>query len=253
MRPLAVLVVLLLCAALPGALSADGTTLYVNRFVVAGPGDVRLGDLVRTTGSVSAQAQEALSRSIAAAGNSLIYVPTDAYQADIDSAFGTGAIVVGRRTMVIPQGSGLETQTWLLDRLIDWMLAQGLLSSTTAEIAVTQVSARGAPPQEGSPFVQCTRTTTGAEVTFSLTGAAGGSVSGRLSLASVPPADAVLGVKQGAPVDVVFHKGLITISMPGKALGTAAAGQRVTVSVAESQRSFSGVVVDGKAVSVDLP
>jgi hypothetical protein len=253
MRPLSLLTVLMLSALIPGALFADGTTLYVHRFLVAGPGDVTLGDLVRTSGATSAQAQEALSRSIAVAGGSLIYVPTDAYRADIDSAFGPGAIVVGRRTTVIPRGSGLETQTWLVDRLIDSLETQGLLASGISEIAVSQVTAKGAPPQDGAPFIQVARNATGAEVTFSLTGSGGGSVSGRLSLASVPPAAAATMLRQGSPVDVVFHKGVITIQMPGRALGTAAVGQSVTVSVAESQKSFTGVVVDGKAVEVDLP
>jgi hypothetical protein len=183
----------------------------------------------------------------------LIYVPTDAYRTDIDSAFGPGAIVVGRRTTVIPQGSGLEKQTWLVDRLIDYMETLGLLASATTEIAVTQVSAKGNPPEEGTPIFQVIRSSTGAAVSFSLAGSGGGNVSGKVSLASVPQPAAAAVVRQGSPVDVVFHKGLITISMPGKALGTAAAGQRVNVSVSESQKSFNGVVVDGKAVEVDLP
>ena len=54
-------------------------------------------------------------------------------------------------------------------------------------------------------------------------------------------------------MQVIFHKGPITIEMPGKAIGNGAVGGKVGVYVADSQRSFIGRVVDGKAVEVELP
>jgi flagella basal body P-ring formation protein FlgA len=60
-------------------------------------------------------------------------------------------------------------------------------------------------------------------------------------------------VKSGTPVTVVFKKGLITIEMPGRTLGSASVGDPVSVMVSESQKTFSGQLMDGKAVQVDLP
>jgi hypothetical protein len=92
------------------------------------------------------------------------------------------------------------------------------------------------------------------EVSYSLTGSAGGTVSGRVSF-SAPAAGpgSEDGVRSGTPVDVIFHKGPITIEMPGKATATAAVGGRVGVYVADSRRNFIGRVVDAKAVEVELP
>jgi flagella basal body P-ring formation protein FlgA len=52
---------------------------------------------------------------------------------------------------------------------------------------------------------------------------------------------------------VVFRKGPITVEMPGKALATAAVGDAVSVVVADIQKTFTGRVLEGKAVQVDLP
>jgi len=253
------LLALLLVAALPGPLFADGTTLYVRRFLVAAPGDVSLGDVVRASGALSATAQEALSRSIVVAGANIVYVPADSYGAQVDAAFGPGAIVVGQRTIIVPRGSGLETQAWMVDRIVDTLQGQGVLGSSAAEMSVSQVTSHGNPPQDGIPTIQVTRSLTGGfDVVFSDTGSNGGSISGRLSVAAPAAAPAVTAdqtgaLRSGAPVTVVFHKGLITIQMPGRTLGTASRGERVTVSVTESPKNFSGVLIDGSSVEVDLP
>ena len=52
---------------------------------------------------------------------------------------------------------------------------------------------------------------------------------------------------------MVFRKGPITVEMPGKALASAAVGESVSVYIADSQKTFTGRVTDGKAVQVDLP
>ena len=85
-----------------------------------------------------------------------------------------------------------------------------------------------------------------------MVGAAGSSVTGKISLAAAAT-DPGSDVKPGTVVKVIFHKGPITIEMPGKAMGSASTGESVSVYVADSQKSFMGTVVDGKAVKVDLP
>jgi hypothetical protein len=237
------------------AAAAEGTTIYVTRIVAADPGSVALGDLVRVSGPVGAAAQEALAQGVAAAGAGLLYVPTDAYRARLDAAFGADAIVVGSRSMVVPRGSALETQAGFLDKLADWLTAQGLVGNAPTEILVSSLSVRGTPPADGTPSFQVhAGTSGGTEVSFSLLGLTGGSMVGRLSISgSALPLALSSGVKSGTPVSVVFRKGVITIEMPGKATGSAAVGQKVGVSIAESQRAFTGTVMDGKAVQVDLP
>ena len=77
-------------------------------------------------------------------------------------------------------------------------------------------------------------------------------MAGRLTLVA-PLGAATAAVRSGTPVNVIFKKGLITIEMPGKTLGSASVGDPVSVLVAESQKTFSGQLLDGKAVEVDLP
>jgi flagella basal body P-ring formation protein FlgA len=52
---------------------------------------------------------------------------------------------------------------------------------------------------------------------------------------------------------VVFRKGPITVEVPGKTLGASSVGDVVNVSIAESQKTFTGRVTDERAVQVDLP
>jgi hypothetical protein len=233
---------------------AGGATLYVNRTVVAAPGDIGLGMLVRAAGPLTPAAQEGLARSVTVLGDAVQYLPVSLYMPQLETAFGTDAIIVGSRTILIPRGTSAEGESYLLDRLGDFLAAQGLVDDGKVDLAFTQISLKGSPPQDGIPSCQVTRTSRAIEVSFLLTGSGGNSVSGRVTL---PPASAgqdfQRGVKSSAPVRVVFRKGPITVEMPGKALGSAAVGESVSVFIADSQKTFTGRVTDGKAVQVDLP
>ena len=233
---------------------APGATLYVNRVVVAARGDVGLGTLVRTTGPLSPGAQEAMARSVTVLGETVQYVPISLYSEQLETAFGDDAIIVGSRTIIIPKGTSAEGESYLLDRLGDFLAAQGLVTDGKVEISFTQASLKGAPPQDGTPSCQVLKTSRGVEVSFLLIGSGGNAVSGRVMLPSAPAGtDYQRGVKSSAPVRVVFRKGPITVEMPGKALASASVGENVSVFVADSQKTFTGRVIEGKAVQVDLP
>jgi Chaperone for flagella basal body P-ring formation len=233
---------------------AQGVTVYVNKVVTAPQGDVSLGSLVRPSGPLSAVAQEALARSVTVLRSGVQLIPAAAYQEWIEHVFGTDAIIVGSRTVLIPKGSPAEGEPYLLDRLADYLVAQKLVGDGPVEMTFTQGSLAGTPPQDGSPSFQVTRSSRGVEVAFLLVGAGGGSVSGRVALPAVDPsAAAQAGVSSGTPVRVVFHKGPITVEVPGKALAAASAGDNVDVSITESRKTFNGRVIDAKVVQVDLP
>ncbi len=253
MRRLTARALLFMLALLPAAAAAaGGATFYVNRIVVAGPGDISMGDLVQVSGDVPPEGREALARSVAVMADRILCVPTSWYRPQLEAVFGRGAIIVGSRSTVIPRGGALEAQAYLVDRLIDWLQSQGLLLDARTEIAVTQLNVKGTPPQDGTPAFQALKGARGGtDITVSLSGAGGGSVSGRFFIAAAPPGTD--GVKPGTPVNVVFRKGLIEIEVPGKALTAASVGERLSVSITESQKSFSGQLIDGKAVEVDLP
>ena len=233
---------------------ADGATLYVNRIVVAAQGDIGLGMLVRAAGPLAPAAQEGLARSVTVLGEAVQYLPVSLYMPQLETAFGADAIIVGSRTILIPKGTPAEGESYVLDRLVDFLAAQGLVDDGKVDLTFTQVSLKGSPPQDGIPSCQVMRTSRGIEVAFLLTGTSGNSVSGRVTL---PPAsegpDRQHGVKSSAQVRVVFRKGPITVEMPGKALASAAVGESVSVYIADSQKTFTGRVTDGKAVQVDLP
>jgi hypothetical protein len=255
------LAVLLPCLVLGAALGAQGTprgaggaTLYVNRIVVAAPGDIGLSTLVHTAGPLSPAAQEGLARSVTTLGDAVQYLPVSLYMPQLETAFGTEAIIVGSRTILIPKGTPAEGESYLVDRLADFLAAQGLVDDGKVDLAFTLASLKGSPPQDGIPSCQVMRTSRGIEVSFLLTGSGGSSVSGRVTLPPAPAGpDRQRGVKSSAPVRVVFRKGPITVEMPGKALGSAAVGESVSVYIADSQKTFTGRVTDGKAVQVDLP
>ena len=143
-------VILLAALGLLPVFEASGVTLYVQRVVVEDPGDIRLGDLVQASGDVSPEAREALARSVATLSDRVLYIPIGWYRAQLDAAFGAGAILVGTRTMVIPRGSSLEGQTWLADRLADWIQSQGQGADVKTEISLGSVTARGTPPVDGT-------------------------------------------------------------------------------------------------------
>ena len=141
-----------------------------------------------------------------------------------------------------------------MDRLADYLDAQGLLGEGNVELALVQNQVKGTMPREGLPSFQLTRTPKGTcEIAFSLSGAGASSVSGRVSLPAVAPAASDDGVKAGNAVRVFFHRGLVTIEMPGKTLSSARVGGQVSVYMADSQKRFSGTLMEGKAVGVDLP
>ena len=200
------------------ALAAQGTTVYVNRIVTAEKGDVELGKVIRTSGPLTPQAQEALSRSVAVLGDAVQYVPASLHAPD------RGGLRRGLHHRRHPHDrdppeTSAEGEAYLLDKLADFLQGQGLVDENKVDIAFTQSSLRGAPPQDGIPSCQVMKTSRGVEVSFLLTGTNGSAVSGRVTL---PPAsegsDPLLGVKSSTPVRVVFRKGPITIEMPGRAL-----------------------------------
>jgi hypothetical protein len=246
------LLVLALLLASP-AVFAQGGALYVNRVVVADRGDVRLGDLVRPSGDLSAGEREALARSIGVLSDKPLFVPVSSYVSDLEAAFGTDAIIVGSRTLLIPKGTPMEQESYTLDRLVDFLQAQNILTDGKQELTLAQNIIKGAPLLDGTPAFQVQKTGRNqSEVSFSLAGSAGSTASGKVLIASVG-GDSIAEVKQGTPVNVIFRKGPITIEMPGKAMGSAVTGDSVTVTVVDSQKSFMGVLTDGKAVNVDLP
>jgi len=236
------------------AAEAGETTVYVQRVVVADPGDVSLGDLVQARGDIGPRGQEALAQSVVVLSDAVSYVPVALYLDRLETAFGTDAIVVGSRSLVIPRGAVPEGEGYLLDRLADYLSAQGVLGDRAAELRFTQNVVTGTPPRQGNPVFTLRRSFSGAvEVSFSLNGDPGNSVTGRI-VTSAPEGGggSPPGVTTGSPVQVVFHRGLVTIEMTGKSLGSAGAGERVSVSVPDSRRIFSGTVQDGKVVSVEL-
>ena len=239
---------LLMAAAAAAAVSADGVTVYVSRSIVAGPGDLSLGDLIYTSGSPTSAEREALARSLVVVSNRILFVPVTAYLPVLDGLFGDDAIIVGSRSLVIPRGLVPDAEIPLLDTVAESLQAQGLFADGITEIELTQNSARATIPAEGVPTVQIQTTVKGTtEAVFSLSG-----TTGKVSFVSTRN-DPGTSVKQGAAVQVIFRKGQISIEMPGTALATASAGEAVSVYVAESHKSFTGHVLDGKAVKVDLP
>jgi hypothetical protein len=250
MKTPAVMLALLLFAA---TVFGQGTTVYILRTVTAGPGDIRVGDILRTTAAPLPSATEALARSLAPVGDKILYVPSSLSTGLIAEAYGSDSIIVGSGTLVLPRGVLPEGEDYLMDRLGDFLCGQGLVGDGIAEITVLQNLVRRSLPRQGIPTFQVMRTSKGAcEITFTLGAGEGGSVSGRVSL---PAGDAVKDQRIGAgtSVNVIFRRGLVTIEMPGKALAMARVGERVSVSIAESRKSFSGRLLDGKAVEVELP
>jgi hypothetical protein len=237
------------------AAEARETTVYVQRVVIAEAGDVSLGDLVRTQGDIGPQGQETLAQSVAVLADAPFSIPASLYLDRLEAAFGNDAIVVGSRSLVIPRGTVPDGESFLLDRLADYLSSQGLLGDQKVELRFTQNLVTGTPPQQGSPVFTARKSMGGSvEVSFSLSGDPGNSVTGRVV---IPAAGGGLAasraLKTGAAVQVVFHKGLSTIEMPGRITGPVGVGERVSVYVPDSQRTFSGTVIDGKAVSVELP
>lgn len=173
---------LLLVAA---AACAQGAALYVSRVLIAAQGDVKLGDLVRTASDISAAERETLARSVAVLADQPLYLPIALYQADLEAAFGSDAIIVGSRTLVIPKGTPAEQESYTLDRLVDFLQAQGLLADDRLDLSLSQNLIKGNPLADGTPSFQVRKTAPGqTEVSFNLVGAAGSAVTGKISLAA---------------------------------------------------------------------
>ena len=245
---------------LAAAVDGQSATLYVNRLLVAEPGDIRLADLVNTSDEIPAAAQETLALSIAIVSDKVLYLPAALYVELLERAFGNGSIIVGSRTVVVPRGALPEGEAFIIDRLADFLDGQGLLGDGRMELAITYNQVRGTLPREGNPVFQIQKTAKGTrEVLFTLAGTGGSSVTGRVALSAAGAASVSgEGVKSGNPVRVFFRKGPITIEMPGTSRAAAAVGERVGVYVADGQKNFTGRVMDGKAmevkvVEVDLP
>jgi hypothetical protein len=235
-------------------LSAQGAVLYVNRAIVAAQGDIELGAIVYTSSPLSAQQTETMSRSVTILGESVQYLTTSLYMSELEKAFGEDAIIVGSRTVLIPKGSPAEGESYLVDRMGDFLKAQGLLEDSKVELSFSFSSLKGAAPHDGIPSIQAVKKNRGIELAFVLTDSQGNSAIGRATCASTPSGfDSHQAVELNSPVRVIFRKGPITVEVPGSALSDAAAGENVNVFIAESQKTFTGRVIDSKVVQVDIP
>jgi hypothetical protein len=277
----AILLMLLLAAAL---CDAAAVTLYVRRVVVAQPGGLTVGDLVQTSGEVSQELREALARSVAILSDRLLIIPSGLYSGLFEQSLGGGLILVGKRTLVVPQGSLADAALPLVDRLADYLENQGGIGRGRVELEVGQVSGlpAGMPPS-GLVFTTIRAERKAglfsgpAEFSFSYAGQNPGQLGGFIALkitqvetpapsapGSVSTGDGMVlgslagamagdaGVRENDPVSVFFRKGAITIEMPGRALQSAHLGEQAKVFIPESRLSFSGIVVGNKAVSVEI-
>jgi Chaperone for flagella basal body P-ring formation len=241
---------LLLLAAVAYA-QARGATIYIQRVLVADPGDIRL---VQTAGEAPVAAGETLALTVATVSRHLIYIPSRSYMDQVENVFGRDSIFVGSRTIVIPRGAVPEASIPLVDRLVDFLTANGVLAGDVADIDIRSIQSAGTLPQGAAPSFQMVRSSkTSVEVTFSAA-AEDDQSSGRILLGLKEDARAaVAGLRAGDSVQVIFHKGPITIEMQGKAQMAAAVGDTVSVLVTDSRRTFSGRLLAGKAVDVELP
>ena len=163
---------------------------------------------------------------------------------------------MGSRSLVAPRALVGEETLPLLDRLVDWMDAQGGFGRGAVELEILPEPDRSALPaaSPGFTLVRAERTSgffSGVvEVSFA---GAGGRTSRVVLRASQAIPSASDGVKSGETVLVVFRRGAVTIEMEGRALSSAVPGQDVSVWVAESRRSFAGTAAGRKVVDVVLP
>jgi hypothetical protein len=243
----------LLMVMIPGA-SARGVTVYIQRVVVADPGDIRLGDLMHFSGDAPLAAGETLAQDIASVSNRILYVPSQSYLQRVGDAFGRDSIFVGSRSLVIPRGLLPDNEIPLLDRLVDFLTNAGVLGGEVADIEVRTIQVTGTLAPDIAPAFQLVRSSLGSvEASFSAASDAG-QASGRVILALKGDAQSISAqVRSNDAVRVIFHKGPITIEMPGRTLASAAVGQSVNVLVTDSQKSFAGRLLEGKAVDVELP
>jgi hypothetical protein len=194
-----------------------------------------------------------------------LLLPISLYRSQL--AQGGDLIVVGKRTLVVPRGSPADGALPLFDRLVDRMQELGWLGPGRVEIEVERVSGQDARQTVREPVFTVLRADRRAgplsgevEVGFRGTADSGDTASGRITLRlrqdagpdSAAP-DPSLGVRANDQVFVQFRKGALTVEMPGRVVAPAQAGEQVTVFVPDARRSFSGILLEGKVVSVDIP
>lgn len=248
------LVLALLCAL--AASAGCGATLYVSRVVAAHPGALRLGDLVQVTGALSAEAAATLDRVVATMAGTLLSVPSRLYAGVVEEAFGPDSILVGSRTLVVPPGRLSQPTAQLYARLAEVLGQQDLLGDTRAEMEIVRPLGGDLPPGAEPRFAVArgVKTPAGQELICTVSAADSDRVFGTITLrVRTTAATAAEGVKAGDQVQILFHKGPVTIEMQGKALASAGFGDGVAVYVPDSRKSFSGRVIGKKAVAVELP
>jgi hypothetical protein len=268
MRPSrAPLAIALALAGVIAAPAARCAALYVNRTAVVEKGEVRLRDLVRATGEVSAAAREILESAVATVSGALLVVPARLYSGLLERAFGADSILVGSRTLVVPRGLLADDGVRLFGDLADFLWQQGVLGEERAELEVAQTLDAGLPagapagapagvPAGTAPFFKLTRSVAASgarEVTCSVSLSASEPPVGTVRVRVRTAAATTPGVRASDRVQVLFRKGPITVEMEGKSLASAGFGESVSVRVPESLRSFSGRVIGNKAVEVELP
>ena len=292
MRPSrAPLAIALALAGVIAAPAACGAALYVNRTAIVEPGEVRLRDLVRATGELSAAARETLETAVATVSGALLVVPARLYSGLLERAFGADSILVGSRTLVVPRGLLADDGVRLFGDLAEFLWQQGVLGEERAELEVAQTLDGSFPsgvpsgvplgvpsgvpsgvplgvptgvplgvpsgvPSGASPFFKLTRSAaiSGArEITCSVSMSSSEPPVGSVRVRVRTAVATAPGVRASDRVQVLFRKGSITVEMEGKSLASAGFGESVAVRVPESLRSFSGRVIGNKAVEVELP
>jgi hypothetical protein len=248
--------VLPLAALLVVATAAGAATLYLSKVVSADPAGLALGDLVQVAGELPPAARELLARSAAAPDDRLLLVPAAFFRDLLAGALGDGAALVGSRSLVVPRALAVGESAAMLDRLVDWLDAQGGFGRGAVELEILKAPDPAALPaaSPGFTLVRVERSSGLFDGVVEVSFVGAGNRASRVSLRvrQVIPS-AADGVKSGETVQVVFRRGAVTIEMEGRALSAAAPGQDVSVWVAESRRSFAGTATGRKVVDVMLP
>jgi hypothetical protein len=244
-------VALMAAAGLCGA-----TTLYLRRVVYADPVSLAFGDLLQVAGEVPAATRELLSRSAAAPAGRMLLVPAAFFRDLLAASLGGGATFVGSRSLIVPPELVAEEAVGLIDRIVEWLDGQGGFGRAAVELELIQGPERGALPEVPSGFSLVRAERAGGLyagiVEVAVAGA--GSRTSRVVLRARQAIPSVAeGVRSGETVQIFFRRGTVTIEMEGRALSSAAPGLGVSVYVAESRRSFAGIVAGRKVVDVDLP
>jgi len=244
-------VVLLAAATLSGA-----TTLYLRRVVRADPATLTVGDLLQIAGEIPQAARDLMGRSAAAPAGRMLLVPAAFFRDLLAPSLGGTAAFVGGRSLVVPPELVAEEAVGLIDRIVEWLDGQGGFGRGAVELELIQGPERNPLPDSPGAFTLVRAERAGGlfsgvvEVAFPASGNRTSRVVLRARQAIPSVSD---GVKSGETVEVFFRRGAVTIAMEGRALSSAAPGLNVSVYVAESRRTFAGVVAGRKVVDVELP